>query len=180
MKRLPIVGVIGSHVDSHTELATPLGQLIAASGCHLLTGGGGGVMIAVAKSFVTHPNRKGVCIGILPIETVNELKEMPHYTNPHVEIPIITPLSQRALDMAAMPLARNEVNIFSSDLIIGLPGFQGTQAETSMALMHYKPIVLFGNKSEFSGFPTDTLIVETIEEVGLFMLKKFNAQKDSH
>ena len=40
MKRLPIVGVIGSHVDSHMELSAPLGQLIAKSGCHLLTGGG--------------------------------------------------------------------------------------------------------------------------------------------
>lgn len=179
MKRLPIVGVIGSHVNSHTELTAPLGWLIAECGCHLLTGGGGGVMTAVAKSFTAHSNRNGLCIGILPIEGVDELKEMPHYTNPYIEVPIITHLNQRAVEMAAMPLARNEVNILSSDLIIGLPGLKGTQAETSMALMCEKPVILFGKKSEFGHFPSEILVVESIEDVGRFMLKKFSARKGS-
>ncbi len=177
MNRLPIIGVVGSHVDSHAELATPLGQLIAESGCHLLTGGGGGVMTSVAKSFTENSTRKGVCIGIVPIEDAQEIKKLPHYTNPYIEIPIITQLSQRVIDSAAMPMAHNEVNILSSDLIVGLPGFKGTQAETSKALAFDKPIVLFGNPKEFVHFPSDIMVAEGIEEVGQFMLKIFNARK---
>jgi uncharacterized protein (TIGR00725 family) len=177
MKRLPIVGVIGSHTDSHTEFANPLGRLIAESGCHLLTGGGGGVMTAVAHSFTSHPVRKGLCIGIVPIEAVTDLKKPPRYTNPYIEVPIFTHLHQRVIDGTAMPMAHNEVNILSSDLIIGLPGLKGTEAETSMALVFDKPIILFGNKAEFSNFPDATMVAEVIEDVGRFMLKKIHEHK---
>ena len=179
MNRLPIIGVVGSHVDSHSDLANPLGKLIAEIGCHLLTGGGGGVMTSVAKSFTENSVRKGVCIGIVPIEDTQEIKKLPHYTNPYIEVPIITHLSQRVIDSAAMPMAHNEVNILSSDLIVGLPGFKGTQAETSKALIFDKPIILFGNREEFSHFPSEILVAEAIEEVGRFVLKVLNARKKS-
>lgn len=177
MNRLPIVGVIGSHVDAHSALTTPLGQLIAASGCHLLTGGGGGVMTAVAKSFTAHPGRRGLCIGIIPIENITEVKKLPHYTNPYIEVPIITHLTQRAAQGTAMPMAHNEVNILSSDMIIGLPGLKGTKAETSKALVLGKPIILFGTREEFKLFPSDTMVVEGIEAVGKFIARHSSAKK---
>lgn len=171
MKRLPIIGVIGSHVDSHPEFSIPLGEMIAARGYHLLTGGGGGVMTSVAKSFTSNPSRLGLCIGIVPIEDVAEVKKLPHYTNPYIEVPIITHLTSRAVNGTAMPMAHNEVNILSSDVIIGLPGLKGTKAETSMALVLEKPVILFGRREEFSNFPTATMVVEEIKEVERFIAR---------
>lgn len=169
MKRLPIIGVIGSHTDSHQELAKPLGQLIAEKHCHLLTGGGDGIMTAVAKSYTSVPARKGLCIGILPIEDRSELTKMPHYTNPYIEIPIVTQLDLHASMGSKTPLAHNSVNILSSDIIIVLPGLKGTQSETSLALVCHKPVMLFGHVEDFKEFPSEPILAETIGEVEAFM-----------
>lgn len=134
-------------------------------------------MTSVAKSFTAYSNRRGLCIGIVPIEAKSELKRLPHFTNPYIEVPIVTHIHQRAIDSAAMPMAHNEVNILSSHLIIGLPGLKGTQAETSMALVFDKPIILFGREYDFSHFPSDTMVAETIEDVGHFMLEKLSSHK---
>ncbi|HUT02907.1 MAG TPA: DNA-binding protein, partial [bacterium] len=48
VRRLPIVGVLGSGSEPHEEKAKPLGEWLAREGVHLLTGGGGGVMEAVS------------------------------------------------------------------------------------------------------------------------------------
>ena len=66
MSRLPIVAVVGSGSRSHLECASALGRWLAECGVHLLTGGGGGVMAAVSRSFHDTPNRRGLVIGILP------------------------------------------------------------------------------------------------------------------
>ena len=63
--RRPIIGVMGSGVDRHDELAVPLGRWIAECGHHLLTGGGGGVMEAVSEAFARVPGRPGLAIGVL-------------------------------------------------------------------------------------------------------------------
>lgn len=49
VKRLPIVGVLGSGSEPHEEQAKPLGEWLAREGVHLLTGGG--VMEAVSRAF---------------------------------------------------------------------------------------------------------------------------------
>ena len=43
MKRLPIVGVMGSGSESYSDQAARLGRWLAKQDVHLLTGGGGGV-----------------------------------------------------------------------------------------------------------------------------------------
>ena len=68
MPRLPIVGVMGSGAEPHAERAAEVGRWLAAIGVHLLTGGGGGVMAAVARAFHETPERRGLVIGILPAE----------------------------------------------------------------------------------------------------------------
>lgn len=170
MKRLPIIGVIGSHMDAHADLAEPLGKLIAEKGYHLLTGGGDGIMRAVAKSYINAPSRKGLCIGIIPIEDRRDVHSLVHYTNPYIELPIITQLDHRATAGSKTPLAMTSTNILTSDVIVVLPGLQGTKTETSLALVCEKPVILFGHKEDFHQFPTEPMLAETIEEVNEFIL----------
>ena len=93
MKRLPIVGVMGSGSQSHADQAAPLGRWLAEQNVHLLTGGGGGVMSAVSRAFYEVPNRRGVVIGIIPGDAgASSLRGRHGYPNPWVEMPIFTHL----------------------------------------------------------------------------------------
>ena len=67
---LPIVGVVASGTESnepeHGRKAQEIGEWLASEGVHLLTGGGGGLMMAVSRAFYEQPNRRGLVIGVLP------------------------------------------------------------------------------------------------------------------
>ena len=108
---LPIVGVMGSGSEAHEELAVPLGRLLAELGCHLLTGGGGGVMAAVGAAFVAVEPRVGRSIGVLPGPDAR-----PGYPNPSVEIAIRTHLlpdlaELRLHDARGLPVARTASDV---------------------------------------------------------------------
>ena len=66
IRRIPIVGVMGSGSSPHAERAAPIGRWLAELGVHLLTGGGGGVMAAVSQAFSETQPRLGSVIGIIP------------------------------------------------------------------------------------------------------------------
>ena len=68
--RRAIVGVMGSGVDRHEELAAPLGRWIAEGGHHLLTGGGGGVMEAVSEAFAAVPSPSAAARVLLWLDPV--------------------------------------------------------------------------------------------------------------
>lgn len=138
--RHPIVGVMGSGRDEHGELAGPLGEWIAVSGCHLLTGGGGGVMAAVSRAFHSVEGRAGRSIGVLPGGGGGEQGAPAGYPNPWVEIPIRThlPLSgEQGMD----PMSRNHLNVLSADAIVALPGGAGTRSEVQLALEYRRPLI---------------------------------------
>lgn len=143
MKRLPIVGVMGSGSEHHPELSHALGRRLAREGVHLLTGGGGGVMSAVSRAFHEAPDRKGLVIGIIPGECGSPPgKPKAGYPNPWVEIPVFThlPLSgERGTD----PLSRNHINVLSSDVLIALPGGYGTSSEVALALAYERPVIAY-------------------------------------
>jgi len=169
MKRYPVIGVIGSHEDKWDRYSAPLGNLIAKIGAHLLTGAGGGVMTAVAKAFTENRHRKGFCIGIIPVEKVDDYEQKSAlYPNPYVEIPITTQLAEKSM-VDRMPFSRNIVNILSSDVIVALPGYHGTKNEVGLSLMFDTPIILFGPEPEFEKFPQNAKIVEKIESVEDFI-----------
>lgn len=170
-----IIGVIGSHLDRHDEYAGPLGELIAAEGYHLLTGGGDGVMTAVAEAFTGVGKRGGHAIGVVPVEDGEDLKTLQNYTNPYIEIPILTQLHEKAM-RANMPLSRNMVNILSSDVLVILPGLHGSQTESSMALLYEKPAILFGPEEEFKTFPEEIRIADTIALVQSFLHQSLQAR----
>jgi len=145
MNRLPIVGVMGSGTDEHSDLAEPLGERIASMGCHLLTGGRGGVMEAVGRGFCRVADRAGCSIGVLPDGT---------RPNPFVEIPIYTQLSSaNDRNSPAWRWSRNHVNVRSSTLVVALPGGAGTASELELAAAgeHSRPCIAFLGVSESVG-----------------------------
>jgi uncharacterized protein (TIGR00725 family) len=169
--RLPIVGVMGSHDKEWSELATPVGRMIADFGYHLLTGAGAGAMTAVAKAFTSVDPREGLSIGVVPtIDYDGNHVPRERYPNPYIEVPILTPLDKRAVNDTT-PYSRNYVNVMTSHALVILPGEHGTQNEVSLALQFHKPMILFGPESAFAKFPEGPTRVQDLEEVREFLEK---------
>ncbi|MBX2834110.1 MAG: hypothetical protein KTR28_03965 [Micavibrio sp.] len=176
INKIPIVGVMGSHDEEWEDYADPVGDLLARRGFNLLTGAGGGVMTAVARSFTMVKDRPGVAVGILPaVDYKGQNLSQAEFPNPHIEVPIITPLSSKAQG-DAMPYSRNLVNVMSSQALIILPGSHGTQNEVSIALLYDKPMIMFGPDEAFAKFPQEPLRADTIEHVKQFLNDVFGEE----
>jgi uncharacterized protein (TIGR00725 family) len=165
------IGVLGSGRDEHDELAGPLGRLLAGMEVNLLTGGGGGVMRAVSRSFVAHRRGPGICIGILPCAGESDrASSPPGYPNEFVELAVRThlPLSGgRGTD----DLSRNHLNVLSSDALVALPGGEGTASEVSLALRYGRPVVVYApDPASARLLPEPAPRAGTIEEVRRFLL----------
>src|SRR4051812_20309697 len=126
--RRKIVGVMGGKRDV-PELTLPLGELIARRGYHLLTGAGLGIMEGVSRAFFEYEGRPGSVIGIVRAVTPcagavqgSRREYIPNYVNPWVEIPIYTQLHLSSEDC----LSRNHINVLTADVVIALPGNEGT------------------------------------------------------
>ena len=169
VNRYPIVGVMGSHETAWEDFSYPAGELIANRGYNLLTGAGAGVMTEAARGFTDVGNRRGVSIGILPaVDYKGQKLDTEEYPNPYIEVPMITPLSEKAQN-DRMPFSRNLVNVMTSKALIIMPGSHGTRNEVSLALLYNKPLILFGPEEEFHKFPEDPLRAETIDHVKDFL-----------
>lgn len=167
--RIPIIGVMGAHQNEWPELANPLGAWIATHGCHLVTGAGTGVMTSVARAFCAVASRRGQSIGIIPTDEnpPGMFTPRPGYPNPWIEIPIVTPLS---FGMGGT-VSRNHVNVLSSDAVISLPGSHGTIDETTLAIRFDKPVLCYGPRDGFAGFPQGHAHTEDFEAVTRFLLE---------
>lgn len=165
MERLPIVGVMGSGSDRHEELCRPLGKLLAGLGVHLLTGGGRGVMEAVAEGFVGETLRGGLSIGVLP-GRVDEsgCEAPPGYPNRFVEIPIRSHLPGRG-EEGGLPLSRNSINVATADALVILPGGAGTSSEARLARQFHKPAIGYGGGGVGEGIAQ----AESLQEVEEFL-----------
>lgn len=179
IKRRKIVGVMGSGKEAHNHLAAPLGRWLAKQGYNLLTGGGQGVMAAVSKAFASVPRRKGVIIGIIPAKQLYENSDRRNFQKPEgypnewVEVPIIThlPLTGK---QGKEKMSRNHINILSSDIIIALPGGEGTLSEIELALEYGKPIIIFDPTSTMFSFWKKGLSVCTSLAEVISYLKAYN------
>lgn len=170
VSRLPIVGVMGSGTEPHTERAEQLGAWLAEQEAHLLTGGGSGVMESVSRAFSNVQNRAGVVIGVLP-GTVNTKGYAAKigYPNPYVEIPIATHLN-RTGDQGMDPLSRNHINILSSTVIVALPGGSGTASEVQLALRYQRPLIAFlRDRSEIPELPAQTPVSHNFADIRDFV-----------
>eukprot|EP01065_Artemidia_motanka_P030410 TRINITY_DN3642_c2_g1_i1.p1 TRINITY_DN3642_c2_g1~~TRINITY_DN3642_c2_g1_i1.p1 ORF type:complete len:159 (+),score=30.15 TRINITY_DN3642_c2_g1_i1:62-478(+) len=136
-KRRFVVGVMGSGADEHTELSEPLGRMLAEEGVDLLTGGGDGVMRAVARAFVSTPGRTGISIGVLPgtsttavgwreqsvrfdAEPAADVRPPHGYPNEYVELPIKTHLPSSG-GLGCTVGSRNHINVLTPDVVVALP-----------------------------------------------------------
>ena len=138
---------MGASREPHAERSRRVGTWIARAGYHLLTGGGPGVMAAVTEAFVSVPDRRGLAIGILPGSGRRGLegpagRPPPGYPNPWVELAIGTHLDSLG-ERGGDEWSRNHVNILSSDVVILLPGSQGTASEARLALRYGRPSVAY-------------------------------------
>jgi uncharacterized protein (TIGR00725 family) len=170
------VGVMGSGTAEHDDCARPLGELIAALGANLLTGGGHGVMRAVSRAFTRYPGERGICIGIIPCASEDDRRTpKAGYPNEFVELPIYTHLP-RSGPHGADDLSRNHINILTSDAVIALPGSEGTESEVALAVRYGKPIVAFAASADaVSRFDSAVRRLLAIEDVEVFLRATFRS-----
>lgn len=169
---LPVIGVMGSGVDAHEDLAAPLGRLLASLQAHLLTGGGHGVMRAVARAFVEAAppgGRRGLSLGVLPalnFDTPTQMKA--GYPNPYVEIAVRTHLP--AASTAGPPGTRNPINILSSDVVVALPGGRGTRMEMALAVEYGRPLARYLRAGEPSAdTPPQATVCTDLDAMRVFL-----------
>jgi len=176
--RLPVVGVMGSGEHPHADLAAPLGRALAGLGVHLLTGGGGGVMAAVAEAFVRAPRPGGgLSIGVLPSRPPPLAGAPPDgYPNPFLELAVRTHLDRRG-DDGAHPLSRNHVNVLTADVVVALPGGVGTASEIELALTYGKPVVALGpGRDAWPRLPPDVRWVHRVEDGVAFVVERLGGR----
>jgi len=168
--RRPIVGVMGSSTDPCDDLAAPLGRWLAEFGVHLLNGGGGGVMAAVSRAYHGVSPRAGLVIGVLPDEA-NGMRHLasPDYPNPWVDVPVYTHLPVSGIE-GTDHRSRNHINILTSDVVIALPGNDGTRSEVDLAARYGKPVIAwFGTHPVSWTPPAGVRMAGSLEDVQRFV-----------
>jgi uncharacterized protein (TIGR00725 family) len=161
---------MGSSSQAFDDLAAPLGRWLATAGVHLLTGGGVGTMEAVSRAFAHVQPRAGLVVGVLPADLPDGVA-VPRtgYPNPFVELAIFThlPLSGIA---GTDPRSRNHINILSSDVVIVLPGSEGTESEMTLAVRYGKPVIAFFGQHAVAWQPPQGVpVARTMAEVESFV-----------
>ena len=107
-------------------------------------------------------------IGVIPslgyYQTPDQRAEYqapPGYPNTFTDIVIRTHLpfvGQEGKETAS----RNHIIILSSDLIIALPGSEGTRTEIELAMEYRKPLILISPDGEWDEFGTNEVVVNTL------------------
>lgn len=151
------VGVMGSSQDEYTDLAVPLGKLLADLECNLLTGAGRGVMTSVSRAYLKARRGRGISIGVVPCASL-DARETPRAgsPNPYVELPVYTHLPLSGGD-GQHDLSRNHINVLTSDVIIALPGSDGTRSEVELAIRYDKPVAAFAASAAQVGHFASTI-----------------------
>ncbi|MFT5386927.1 MAG: hypothetical protein ACI9F2_000582 [Lysobacterales bacterium] len=121
------ISVIGGHESSYEvdQLANDIGIFIANMECVLVCGGLSGTMEACSKGA---KSVGGSTIGILPgIDKAD--------ANKYIDIALPTSIG----------FSRNVIVACSGDIVVALPGSNGTRCEISYALVYKRPVIDLGN-----------------------------------
>lgn len=171
------VAVIGSGSDPHLPLCDALGRRLAENGYDLVNGGGGGVMEATARSFCQIKNR-GLVIGILPAagpcdhpEERGQYSPRPGYPNAYTDIPIRTHLNGLGASGKEIT-SRNHIVVLTGDIVIALPGAEGTRSEIELALEYRKPVVLLSPNDEWAEYSSRAPVCKTVDDVFAWVEKQ--------
>ena len=148
----PIVAVSGSSCpDSHRKEAQFIGALIAKLGLNLINGGIDGVMFDVTEGFLAAAAKlpggssSGIAIRVIPadpkrVQRAKQLSEI--LTGAKC---IFTELESRS---QLGPDSRNHVLIAAADVVICLPGQEGSKSEARLAKqVYHKPVITYGTKA---------------------------------
>jgi len=134
------------------KYAYQVGAMIAREGWLLLNGGrASGIMEASARGA---KDNGGLTIGILPADDAK-------WASSYIDIPIVT----------GMGIARNVINVLSSDIVVALPGRSGTVSEIALALNYGKIVILFR-------FNLGDWIKEYKQEGRVFFVDKIEALRE--
>ncbi len=168
-ERRTLVAVIGSGSESHPELSRALGRWLALKRYDLINGGGPGVMQAVARAFAETKDREGLVLGIIPASGPCRTPEEraghqlpPGYPNLFIDRPIYTHLHLSGAE-GKDPASRNHTIILSADLVVALPGGEGTRWEIQLALEYNKPLLLLDPHRQWREFP-EAASVATVDQ----------------
>jgi uncharacterized protein (TIGR00725 family) len=164
------IGVMGSGVEEHDDHAAAVGRLLARLGVNLLTGGGGGVMRAVARAYTHAERTQGISLGVIPcVSEADRATPTPGYPNEFVELAIYTHLpysGRRGTD----DLSRNHINVLSSVAVIVLPGGDGTASEARLAVRYGRPVVAYARRlALLPDLPAEVPRVGDVDEVERFV-----------
>ncbi|MCK5178656.1 MAG: TIGR00725 family protein [Candidatus Omnitrophica bacterium] len=120
------ISVIGGHdINAEVEnIAHEVGGIVARVGTVLVCGGLGGVMEAASRGA---KEAGGITIGILPGKDKAD-------ANPYIDIAL----------PSSIGYARNAMVACSADIIIALPGSEGTSSEISYGIVYKRPIIDLG------------------------------------
>ncbi|MCK4882443.1 MAG: TIGR00725 family protein [Candidatus Omnitrophica bacterium] len=120
------ISVIGGHdIDAEVEsLAHEVGGIVAKVGAVLVCGGLGGAMKAASRGA---KEAGGLTIGILPGKDKAD-------ANPYIDIAL----------PSSIGYARNAMVACSADIIIALPGSEGTSSEISYGIVYKRSIIDLG------------------------------------
>lgn len=166
VRRIPVVGVMGSGSDDGGRRAVEVGQMLAAMDVHLLTGGGGGTMHAVSRAFAEIEHRSGLVIGVIPAASGDQPgRPRPGYPNPFVELVIRTHLPLSGVD-GTSPRSRNHINVLTSDIIIALAGRAGTSSEVKLAMHYGVPVIAYvDDRSAIPDLPSAVPVISDLPEL---------------
>jgi predicted Rossmann-fold nucleotide-binding protein len=109
-------------------------------------------MAGVSHSFSETPGREGRVIGILPAHPDDPMRTPTGYSNPWVEIAVRTHLAGRGTGGEG-PDSRNHLVVLSSDVVVALPGGDGTLSELRLAARYRRPVLLLGWEGEGDRHP---------------------------
>ena len=140
--RKPVIGVMGGGEgapERDVQWGYELGKAIASQHWVLLTGGRrAGIMESASKGA---KDNDGFVVGVILSDDASSANEF-------VDVVIAT----------GMGSARNNINVLSSDVIIGCGTTSaGTLSEIALALKAGKPVVLLN---------TDTLTIDFLQKIG--------------
>lgn len=166
--RLPVVGVLGSGEVEHAAKAEAVGRWLASERVHLLTGAGKGVMEAASRAFHAVPGRAGLVVGVVPCGEEPSVPR-PGYPNPFVELAIMTHLPLSGPSGTEL-LSRNHINVLSSNVLIALPGGEGTASEVALAVRYRRPIAAFLDaRTDIPSLPDEVAMLDTLDKVQEFV-----------
>ena len=168
---------MGSSSQGFADLAEPLGRWLASVGVHLLTGGGVGTMEAVSRAFASVHPREGLVVGVLPADLPDGIAvPRPGYPNPSIELAIYTHLPLSGIT-GTDARSRNHINVLSSDVVIVLPGNEGTESEMMLAVRYKKPVIAYFGDYDVDWRPPEGVpVARTLDAVERFVRAELAAK----